>query len=51
MLFPFTRSDWSVRYSQDEPVQPKFDVNAPDLYIPCMAYVTYVLVVGYILGN
>jgi hypothetical protein len=31
-------------------LQPKFDVNAPDLYIPTMAYVTYVLLVGYILG-
>ena len=35
---------------QDEPVQPKYDVNAPDLYIPTMAYATYVLLVGYILG-
>ncbi len=31
-------------------MQPKFDVNAPDLYIPSMAYVTYVLVVGCVLG-
>ncbi len=50
LLFPFTHSDWAIKYSQDEPVQPKFDVNAPDLYIPSMAYVTYVLVVGYVLG-
>lgn len=50
LLFPFTHSDWSIKYSQDEPVQPKFDLNAPDLYIPCMAYVTYILVVGYVLG-
>jgi len=32
------------------PLQPKFDGNAPDLYIPTMAYVTYVLIVGYVLG-
>ena len=50
LLFPFTRSDWSIKYSQEEPVQPKFDVNAPDLYIPSMAYTTYILIVGYILG-
>ena len=50
LLFPFTRSDWAIRYNQDEPVQPKYDVNAPDLYIPTMAYATYVLLVGYILG-
>ena len=50
LLFPFTRSDWAIKYNQDEPVQPKYDVNAPDLYIPTMAYATYVLLVGYILG-
>ena len=50
MLFPFTRSDWAIKYNQDEPVQPKYDVNAPDLYIPTMSYATYVLLVGYILG-
>ena len=50
LLFPFGHKDWSVKYNQDAPVQPKFDVNAPDLYIPSMAYVTYVLIVGYILG-
>lgn len=50
LLFPFTKSDWSIKYNQDEPVQPKYDVNAPDLYIPTMAYATYVLLVGYILG-
>lgn len=50
LLFPFTQSDWSLKYNQEEPVQPKFDVNAPDLYIPFMAFVTYLLIVGYILG-
>merc|ERR1719273_788456 len=50
LLFPFTRSDWAIKYNQDEPVQPKYDVNAPDLCIPTMAYATYVLLVGYILG-
>jgi hypothetical protein len=50
LLFPFSHSDWSIKYAQDEPVQPKYDTNAPDLYIPCMAYLTYVLLVGYVLG-
>ena len=50
LLFPFSHSDWSIKYSQDEPVQPKFDTNAPDLYIPAMGYLTYVLLVGYVLG-
>ena len=46
----FARNDWTIKYNQEEPVQPKYDVNAPDLYIPSMAYMTYVLIVGYILG-
>ena len=40
----------SIRYNQDEPVQPRFELNAADLYIPSMAFVTYILVVGYMLG-
>merc|ERR1712029_1016069 len=43
-------SDWSIRYSHDEPVQPRYELNAADLYIPSMAFVTYILVVGYMLG-
>jgi len=50
LLFPFLHSDWSIRYNQDEPVQPRFELNAADLYIPSMAFVTYILVVGYMLG-
>jgi hypothetical protein len=34
----------------DEPVQPRYELNAADLYIPSMAFVTYILVVGYMLG-
>ena len=29
---------------------PRDDVNAPDLYIPIMSFVTYVLVYGLALG-
>ncbi|PSN31701.1 hypothetical protein C0J52_22689 [Blattella germanica] len=50
LFFPFTHADWSVKYEQDEPVQPRYEINAPDLYIPTMAYVTYVLVAGLVLG-
>lgn len=39
-----------MKYEQDGPVQPRFEINAPDLYIPTMAYVTYVLVAGFVLG-
>ncbi|CAN8000292.1 unnamed protein product [Ixodes hexagonus] len=50
LFFPFSHSDWAVKYDQNEPVPPRFDVNAPDLYIPSMAFVTYVLISGYLLG-
>ncbi|KAF0312695.1 Protein YIF1B [Amphibalanus amphitrite] len=51
LFFPFTNSDWSVRYSSEEPIQPRHEVNAPDLYIPAMAFITYILVAGFLLGR
>lgn len=33
-----------------QPVPARFDVNAPDLYIPLMAFITYVLISGFVLG-
>lgn len=50
LFFPFTHTDWSVKYEQDGPVQPRYEINAPDLYIPSMAYITYILVAGLVLG-
>lgn len=50
LIFPFTHSDWSLKYDQDNPVQPRYDINAPDLYIPTMAYITYVVLAGLVLG-
>ncbi|KAA0189591.1 hypothetical protein HAZT_HAZT006983 [Hyalella azteca] len=52
IFFPFAHSDWSVQFEQSEgvQVQPRHDVNAPDLYIPTMAFVTYILVAGLSLG-
>lgn len=43
--------NWEVSYKQDTPVAPRFDVNAPDLYIPAMGFITYVLVAGVALGT
>ena len=40
-----------MRFNPDEPVAPRDDVNSPDLYIPSMAFVTYVLVCGFLLGT
>lgn len=49
LLFPFAHRQWF--YSPDEQYSgPKFNVNAPDLYIPLMAFITYVLGAGYMLG-
>ncbi|XP_059161058.1 protein YIF1B-B-like [Physella acuta] len=51
LFFPYTHSDWSIHYNQDEPVAPRYEINAPDLYIPVMAFVTYILVAGMVLGT
>jgi len=50
ILFPFLHSDWSIRYSHDEPVQPRYEVNAADLYIPSMGLLSFLLLTGYLLG-
>lgn len=39
-----------MKYTPNEPVAPRDDLNSPDLYIPSMAFVTYVLVAGYLIG-
>ncbi|KAH8312073.1 hypothetical protein KR044_009262 [Drosophila immigrans] len=50
LFFPFIHRDWSLKYDQEHPVQPRYDINAPDLYIPTMGYITYVIVAGLLLG-
>ncbi|XP_065089917.1 protein YIF1B-A [Ochlerotatus camptorhynchus] len=50
IFFPYTQRDWSLKYDHDNPVQPRYDINAPDLYIPTMAYITYVVLAGMVLG-
>ena len=51
VLFPFLNRDWSVKYAHAESVPPCLDVNAPDMYIPVMGFVTYILIVGVLLGK
>lgn len=51
LIFPFTHQNWSVKYNKTEPVAPRYEINAPDLYIPVMGFVTYVLVCGLVLGT
>ncbi|XP_067313801.1 protein YIF1A [Pseudorasbora parva] len=50
LIFPYTHQDWEVRYHRDTPLTPRHDVNAPDLYIPTMAFITYILLAGMALG-
>ncbi|KAL1110613.1 hypothetical protein AAG570_008141, partial [Ranatra chinensis] len=50
LFFPFFHSDWFLKFDGGDPLLPRYDVNAPDLYIPTMAYTTYVLVAGLMLG-
>lgn len=60
VLFPFNIIDWSRKgfdesidenYTSHKNAPPKADVNAPDLYIPLMAFITYILLVGYAKGT
>jgi hypothetical protein len=46
LLFPFGKKDWAVSTNP-----PAVDNNAPDLYIPVMALVTYVLAFGLVKGT
>mmetsp|Transcript_1509 Transcript_1509/g.1005 ORF Transcript_1509/g.1005 Transcript_1509/m.1005 type:complete len:118 (+) Transcript_1509:201-554(+) len=52
IILPFTikKDDWKRQYSgcefQDEVLTPRSDLQAPDLYIPTMAFVTFILLTG-----
>mmetsp|Transcript_15674 Transcript_15674/g.51730 ORF Transcript_15674/g.51730 Transcript_15674/m.51730 type:complete len:239 (-) Transcript_15674:2271-2987(-) len=51
IALPFRHKEWDRRLGEDgAPLPPKADVNAPDLYLPLMAYVTYILAYGFTLG-
>lgn len=51
LFFPFAQKDWSLKFDQETAVQPRYDLNAPDLYIPTMGYITYIVLAGFILGE
>jgi len=55
LLFPFIHKSWSRRIvpaadGREMYLPPSQDVNAPDLYIPAMAFVTYILLIALIMG-
>ena len=52
LLFPWRHTEWERQPRPEDGTfqPPKFDVNAPDLYVPLMAFTTYVLLVGFVMG-
>lgn len=40
-----------MKLEQDVPLQPRYDRNALDMYIPTMAFLTYVVLAGLVLGT
>jgi len=52
VLFPWRHKPWSRRILRSEQGQvewqsPRHDINSPDLYIPLMAFVTYILICAF----
>lgn len=52
LIFPYTHQNWELGYHADTRLTPRedFHANAPDLYIPTMAFITYILLAGVALG-
>ncbi|GAU97312.1 hypothetical protein RvY_08632 [Ramazzottius varieornatus] len=50
LFLPFVIRDWSIRFPPSQCVAPREEPNAPDLYVPSMAFVTYILASGVLLG-
>lgn len=58
ILFPFKKKTWNRKLdgeltTPDREVYqpPRIDLNAPDLYIPIVSFVTYIILVGFISGT
>jgi hypothetical protein len=55
LVCPFFHKQWKRRIIRvgevDSYAFPREDINAPDLYIPTMAFVTYILLVGFVFGT
>jgi len=49
LLFPFFNKHWIKKDGSHD--DDSRDINSPDLYIPSMAFVTYVLLVGFFMGT
>lgn len=55
VLLPLQHKSWKRRIHRQADgerfLAPRDDINAPDLYIPSMAFVTYVLIVAFLMGE
>ncbi|OWA51274.1 Protein YIF1B [Hypsibius exemplaris] len=51
LFLPFVIRDWSIKFPPSQCVAPREEPNAPDLYVPAMAFVTYILTTGVLLGT
>ncbi len=63
LAFPFAHKGWKRKYNEQQEqteqgsqvvrvaLFPVDDVNAPDLYIPFMAFMTFILLSGLLLGT
>jgi len=53
LMLPFRHHEWERQHSADgtgEMRPPSLDPNAPDLYLPLMGFLTYILVAGFVSG-
>jgi len=53
ILLPWFQNEWHLKYQTDQnnPIAPRDDVNAHDMYIPTMGFITYILLAGWSLGS
>jgi len=52
IMLPFFKTEWHTKFQNDanNPVCPRDDENAHDMYIPAMGFITYILLAGYSIG-
>jgi len=50
LLLPYRHADWERKGDAGQAAPPSQDANAPDLYLPLMGLVTYILVAGFVSG-
>ncbi|EGD82932.1 hypothetical protein PTSG_03565 [Salpingoeca rosetta] len=50
LLFPYLQKSWERGIKDDKAMTPREDKRSPDLYIPSMALVTYILLVSWVQG-